>query len=399
MTNENNATELMESVEVPVYKEGDIVKGTVIELQERRAVVDLDNKFTGYISLSEISSVRYTSISDAIKIGEQVECKVLDVNADKEELKLSKKAIDSDKAWEKLTALQAADEAFAVKIVEANEKGLVADVGIRAFIPAKQVAREFIEDLSVYAGQTLTVKIKDLSTNEENGKRNVILSARVVLDEQANLDKQSFMNHLHVGQELSGTVQRLTNFGAFVNTGAMDGLVHVSELSWEHVNKPEDVVKEGDQVNVKIIALDPEKQKISLSVKALLQKPWEAADGKISEGDVLSGVVKRIAEFGAFVEIAPGVDGLVHISELSHTRVKTAHEVVKVGQQVQVKVLEFDVAKKKAGLSIKALLEKPEDSNEVREADRAEIEANSSKQNLTQNLGEVFGAKLNNIRL
>jgi small subunit ribosomal protein S1 len=268
---------------------------------------------------------------------------------------------------------------------------------VRAFIPAKQVAREFVEDLSVYKGQTLQVKVKDLSVDEK-GKKSVILSARAVLDELAEQDKQSFLQTLQIGQEFNGTVQRIAAFGVFVNIGPVDGLVHVSELSWEHVNKPEDVVKEGDAVKVKVIALDVEKQKISLSMKALLQEPWEQAEATISEGSALTGTVRRITAFGAFVEIAPGVDGLVHISELSHSRVKTPHEVVKVGQEVQVKVLEFDASKKKAGLSIKALLEKPIDDSVAQEADRAEIEANSNQQNLTQNLGDLFGSQFNNLR-
>ncbi len=397
MSNETNATELMESIEVPVYKVGDMIKGVVTELQDRRALIELDNKLVGFIPLNEVSNVRYENIADALQVGQEVECKVLEINLDKETVKLSKKEVDADRAWDRATALQESGEAFEVKIVETLDKGLVADIGVRAFIPAKQVAREFIEDLSVYKGQTLQVKVKDLSIDEK-GKKSVILSARAVLDELAEQDKQSFIHTLEVGQEFNGTVQRIATFGVFVNIGPVDGLVHVSELSWEHVNKPEDVVKEGDAVKVKVIALDIEKQKISLSVKALLQEPWAQAEAAINEGAELTGTVRRITAFGAFIEIAPGVDGLVHISELSHSRVKTPHEVVKVGQEVQVKVLEFDASKKKAGLSIKALIDKPIDDSVAQEADRSEIEANSNQQNLTQNLGDLFGLQFNKLR-
>jgi small subunit ribosomal protein S1 len=385
---------LMENIEVPVIKVGDIVKGSIVSLHDKYALIDINYKFNGIIPISEISSVFYENIADAVQVGQEVECQVISVDDEKESMRLSKKAIDKDKAWEKIVELQASNSSFDVKIVDAVKGGLVVDLGLRGFIPASQVSYEFVEDLSGYKGQTLAVKVKEVDA--ENKK--VILSHRAVLDELKQQEKAKFITTLEVGQEFTGTVDRIATFGVFVNIGPIDGLVHISELSWDHIEKPESVVQIGDAIKVKIIKIDEQLQKVSLSAKALLQQPWEVAAQSIQEGSVVQGIVKRISTFGAFVEIATGVEGLVHISQIAHQHIKSPHEVLKVGQEVQIKVLQFDVENKKASLSIKELLEKPLDLESELEADRAQIEANSAKQSLTQNLGELFGAQLSKIR-
>lgn len=380
----------MDSIEVPIIKVGDIIKGTVVSLHDKYALVDLNYKFNGILPIGEIANVFYKSISDAIHVGQEVECSVVSLDDEKESMRLSKKVIDKEKAWELVVEHEKNDSVFEVKIVEAVNRGLVADLGIRGFIPISQVGFEFVEDLTGYVGQLLPVKVKELDADNKK----VILSHKAALDEQAKAERQKVFPTLAVGQEFDGTVDRIAEFGAFVKFGTIDGLVHISELSWDHVNKVEDVVKIGDQVRVQIIKIDPELLKVNLSIKSLQKTPWEQALESFSEGDVVNGVVKRFAEFGVFVQIAPGVEGLLHISEISHKHVESARQVLSENQEITVKIIKLAADKKRIGLSMKQLEEKPVDVEAELEADRAQIEANSNKQSLTQNLGDLLRSQM-----
>ncbi|WP_138492974.1 30S ribosomal protein S1 [Paenibacillus pinistramenti] len=390
-------------------KKGDTVKGTIVKVEDNQAYVSLGYKYDGIIPIRELSSVHLDSAGEVVQVGQEVEAKVVSINDEKESLVLSKRAIDSENAWDELQAKFDSSETFEVVVADVVKGGIVADVGVRGFIPASMVERHFVEDFSDYKGRTLRVKVKEL--DRENNK--VILSQKDVLEEEFEANKHKVMAELQEGSVIEGTVQRLTDFGAFVDVGGVDGLVHVSEIAWNHVNKPADVLSEGDQVKVKVLKVDPEKGKISLSIKAAAPGPWETAADQFKSGDIVSGQVKRLAPFGAFVEIAPGVEGLVHISQISHKHIGTPHEVLKEGQDVQVKILEVNPSEKRVSLSIKETEEAPAESakpertsspnRERRDSVKAEDLGNNpnvslSNQGLSITLGERFGDKLSKLK-
>lgn len=402
-SNEEEVTS-QEGLEIISLKKGDTVKGTIVKIEDNQAYVSIGYKYDGVIPIRELSSVQLDNAAAAVEVGQEVECKVVSINDNKESLVLSKRAIDSEKSWEDLEKYFASQESFEVTVADVVKGGLVADVGARGFIPASMVERHFVEDFSDYKGRTLRVKVKEL--DRENSK--VILSAKEVLEEEFEANKQKIMAELSEGQIIEGTVQRLTQFGAFVDVGGVDGLVHVSEIAWNHVEKPSDVVSEGDKVRVKVLKVDPEKGKISLSIKAKpAPGPWDSAAGKINIGDVVTGEVKRLVNFGAFVELLPGVEGLVHISQISHKHIGTPHEVLKEGQEVQVKVLDFNPSEKRVSLSIKETEEAPAPSARPERSnsrDRAPKEVlnnpnvSLSNEGLSFTLAERFGDKLDKFK-
>ncbi|WP_019638957.1 30S ribosomal protein S1 [Paenibacillus fonticola] len=381
-------------------KKGDTVKGTIVKIEDNQAYVSIGYKYDGVIPIRELSSVHLDSAADAVEVGQEVETKVVSIDDEKERLVLSKRAIDSENAWEVLQQRFESQETFEVTVADVVKGGIVADVGVRGFIPASMVERHFVEDFSDYKGRTLRVKVKEI--DPENNK--VILSQKDVLDEEFEANKLKVMSELQEGQVIEGTVQRLTQFGAFVDVGGVDGLVHVSEIAWSHVEKPADVLSEGEQVKVKVLKVDPEKGKISLSIKAATPGPWETAAEQFKSGDIVSGEVKRLVNFGAFVEIAPGVEGLVHISQISHKHIGTPHEVLKEGQTVQVKILDVNAAEKRISLSIKETeeapavperSEKPSRGSSVRKEDLGDNpNVSLNNQGLSITLGERFGDKL-----
>lgn len=385
-------------------KKGDSVKGTIVKIEDNQAYVSLGYKYDGVIPVRELSALQLENAAEAVQVGQEVELKVVSIDDNKERLVLSKRLVDGEKAWEELQQRFESGEVFEVEVADVVKGGLVVDVGVRGFIPASMVERHFVEDFSDYKGRTLRVKVKEI--DREGNK--IILSQKEVLDAEFEQNKQQVMASLQVGQELDGTVQRLTPFGAFVDIGGVDGLVHVSELSWQHVAHPKDVVAEGQSVRVKVLKVDPAAGKISLSVKAAQPGPWDTAADKFSVGDIVTGVVRRIVTFGAFVEIAPGVEGLVHISQIAHRHIATPHEVLKEGQEVQAKVLDFNPAEKRVSLSIKETEEAPEQEAPSARPDRAprspKVEdINNPNVSLTSStmsysLGERFGDKLSKLK-
>ncbi len=393
-----------EMEQIVSLKKGDTVKGTIVKIEDNQAYVSIGYKYDGVIPIRELSSVHLDNAADAVQVGQEVETKVVSIDDEKERLVLSKRAIDSENAWEELEKKFQNGEVFEVTVADVVKGGIVADVGVRGFIPASMVERHFVEDFSDYKGRTLRVKVKEL--DRENNK--VILSQKDVLDEEFEANKQKVMAELKEGQVLEGTVQRLTQFGAFVDVGGVDGLVHVSEIAWNHVDKPADVLSEGDKVKVKVLKVDPEKGKISLSIKAAQPGPWDTAAEKFHTGDIVTGEVKRLVNFGAFVEIAPGVEGLVHISQISHKHIGTPHEVLKEGQTVQVKVLDVNPSEKRVSLSIKETeeapapapkSERPSKGSSVRREDLGDNpNVSLSNQGLSITLGERFGDKLSKLK-
>lgn len=399
VVNNQEAAESAETVdlmEVSTVKKGDIVTGTIVKVEDNQAYVDIGYKFDGVITARELSSVPLDNISDVVQLGQEVTCKIISINEGKETLLLSKRQVDSEKAWDQMQAHLDNNETIEAKVVDVVKGGLVVDLGVRGFIPASMVERHFVEDFSGYKGQTLRLKVKEI--DKENNK--LILSQKDVLEEEYQAKKQEVLESLQQDQIIEGTVQRLTQFGAFVDVGGVDGLVHISELSYQHVEKPSDVVKEGDKVTVKVLKVDPANERISLSIKAAQPGPWEQAGDQFHVGDIITGTVRRLVDFGAFVEVAPGVEGLVHVSQIAHRRIGTPHEVLQEGQEVNVKVLDVNIEDKRISLSIKETEEAPE------QPARQERQGRSSKQqveipdtqSLSMTLGERFGDKLSKFK-
>jgi small subunit ribosomal protein S1 len=398
--NEMSQEESMANVNI--LKKGDIVKGKVIKVDADQAYVDVNYKYDGIVPIRELSNVQLDNASDSVEVGQEVELKVLQIDDRNEKLVLSKRAIDSEKSWDKLVADMESKTILEAKVAEVVKGGLVVDVGLRGFVPASMVERNFVEDFSDYKGRTLRLRVKEM----DREKNKVILSQKDVLDEEFNAQKKDVLSKISVGQQLDGTVQRLTQFGAFVDIGGVDGLVHISEMAWHHVESPGEVVKEGDKVRVQVLKVDPENERISLSIKAAQPGPWQQVAGSIQTGSIVTGTVKRLVAFGAFVEVAPGVEGLVHISQIAHRHVATPQEVLKEGQEVQVKVLDMNVDEKRISLSIKETEEAPareprperERGERPERAPRKETVHIEEPQGLNLTLGERFGDKLSQFR-
>ncbi|WP_216829268.1 30S ribosomal protein S1 [Alkalihalobacterium elongatum] len=345
------AEEMNSEMTIKAFNVGDTVTGKVTKVEDKQAFVDVGFKVDGIIPISELSSLHVEKVSDVLNVGDEIELKVSKVQDD--ELVLSKRAVQAEKAWVELKEKFDSNETIEAQVADVVKGGLVVDLGVRGFIPASLVERHFVEDFSEYKGRTLRLKVVEMEP--ENNK--LILSQRAVLDEEVNNKKLSVLSSLNEGDVVEGTVQRLTDFGAFVDLGGVDGLVHISQLAHHRVDKPSDVVKEGDQVRVKVLAVDAEKERVSLSLKDTLPGPWETVANEIKSGDVVEGTVKRLVSFGAFVEVAPGVEGLVHISQIANRHIGTPQEVLTEGDKVEAKVLDINLAEKRISLSIRALQE------------------------------------------
>lgn len=382
-------TEEMNQIDVQVPEVGDVVKGIVSKVEDKHVNVDIVNvKQPGIIPISELSSLHVEKASDVVKDGDELELKVTKVEDDA--LILSKRAVDADRAWEDLEKKFETKEVFEAEVKDVVKGGLVVDIGVRGFIPASLVEAHYVEDFSDYKGKTLSLVVVEL----DREKNRVILSHRAVVEQEQLDKKQDFLQKLEVGSVIDGKVQRLTDFGAFVDIGGIDGLVHISQLSHAHVEKPSDVVEEGQEVQVKVLAVDHDNERISLSIKETLPGPWSQIGEKVKQGDVLEGTVQRLVSFGAFVEILPGVEGLVHISQISHKHIGTPHEVLEEGQTVKVKVLDVNEDEERISLSIRDLEENPEKQIEENYRQYQAKEENTSG----FRLGDLIGDKLNKLK-
>lgn len=376
-------SEEMNQVEVMDFQVGDKVSGQVTKVEEKQVIISIPNsKLDGIIPISELSSLHIEKASDAVNEGDQLELEVLKVEEDA--LILSKRKVDAEKAWQQLEQKFESGEVFDAEIKDVVKGGLVVDLGVRGFVPASLVEAHFVEDFSDYKGKTMAFKIVEL----DKEKNRLILSHRAVIELEKGKQKKNILDSLAPGQVLSGTVQRITDFGAFVDIGGIDGLVHISQLSHEHVVKPTDVVQEGQQVQVKVLSVDRDNERISLSIKETLPGPWANITEKAAKGTTLEGVVKRLVSYGAFVEVFPGVEGLVHISQISHKHIATPHEVLKENETVKVKVLEVNGQEQRLSLSIKELAEKEE---EVKDYELPEESKGFQ-------LGEMIGDQLKNLK-
>lgn len=352
-------SEEMNYTENKTFQEGDIVKGIAEKVDEKAVTVSIPGApFDGIVPISELSSLHIEKASDAISIGDELELMITKV--EEENYVLSKRKVDALKAWDTLEQQFAAEEVFEAEVKDIVKGGLVVDLGVRGFVPASLVEDYFVDDFEGYKGQTLSFKIVEL----DKEKNRLILSHRAVVEEEKASHKKNVITQIHPGDVLDGKVQRIAAFGAFIDLGGIDGLVHISQVSHEHVSDVSEVLAVGQDVKVKVLSVDPANERISLSIKETLPGPWANIEERAAKGTVLDGKVKRLTSFGAFVEVFPGVEGLVHISQIAHKHINTPHEVLKEGQAVQVKVLEVNADEGRLALSIKELLENP-DAEEI----------------------------------
>jgi small subunit ribosomal protein S1 len=377
-------TEELNQLEVREFHVGDRVKGQVTKVEEKQVLVSLEHsKLDGIIPISELSGLHVEKASDVVAEGDEFDLEVLKV--EEEVLVLSKRKIDAEKAWDDLVQKFENGTVFEAQVKDVVKGGLVVDLGIRGFVPASLVETHFVEDFTDYKDKNLTFKIVEL----DKEKNRLILSHKAVLEQEKGKQKQVLLDTIQPGKVMEGTVQRITDFGAFVDIGGIDGLVHISQLSHQHVNKPSEVVEEGQKVSVKVLSVDRDNERISLSIKETLPGPWANIEEKTPKGSVLEGTVKRLVPYGAFVEVLPGVEGLVHISQISHKHIATPFEVLKEGQIVKVKVLEVIEKDQRISLSIKELEENPEEEYKNYEL---------PEESRGFQLGEVIGDKLKNLK-
>ena len=376
-------SEDMNQVDVKNYSIGDMVSGQVTKVEEKQVIVSIqDSKHDGIIPISELSSLHVEKASDVVSVGDVLDLEVLKV--EEEAFILSKRKVDAQKAWVKLEERFNSGEIFETEVKDVVKGGLVVDLGVRGFVPASLVEAHFVEDFSDYKGKNLTFKIVEL----DKEKNRLILSHRAVVEEEKGKHKKNLMSTVTPGQVIDGTVQRITDSGAFVDIGGIDGLVHISQLSHQHIDKPSDVVQEGQKVKVKVLNVDRDNERISLSIKETQPGPWSEVPEKAPKGSTLTGTVKRLVSYGAFVEVFPGVEGLVHISQIAHKHIGTPHEVLKEGQEVQVKVLDANAGEQRLSLSIKDLLEKDVEEN---------FDYELPEESKGFQLGEMIGDKLKNL--
>ena len=338
---------------------GDVVKGEVLAFDEnKQVIVGIEGTgVEGVVPARELG-VKADELEDKVSVGDMLDLVVISkIGSDKEggSFLLSQRRLQARKVWDDIEKKFENGETITAPVTQVVKGGLVVDAGVRGFIPASMISARYVEDLNQYKGQELKLQIVEIEPSENR----LILSHKEAAKEEREAQRKEAMDKLTVGETVEGKVARLTNFGAFIDLGGVDGLVHVSEISYDHVNKPSDVLKVGQDVKVKVLDVDEEHGRISLSIKQTLPQPWDEVGEKIAEGDVLDGTVKRLTSFGAFVEVMPGVEGLVHISQISHKHIATPNEVLEPGQEVKVKVLSVDPAAHRLALSIKALQEKP----------------------------------------
>ena len=342
---------------------GDLVQGEVLTLQDKQAIVGIiGGGVEGVIPFNELSTSPVERVEDVLAVGDVVDLVVIKQIKDKENgsFLLSKKRVDARKVWEDIQAKFDNKEIIEAPVVDAVKGGLVVDAGVRAFVPASMVSDHYVDNLAQFKGQTLAFEIVEIEPSENR----LILSRKNLVAAEKAAKRAAVFEAIQEGSVVTGKVARLTNFGAFIDLGGVDGLVHISQISHEHVAKASDKLKVGEEVQAKVISVDPESGRVSLSIKDTLAGPWDNIEERAAVGSVLDGLVKRLTTFGAFVELFPGVEGLVHISQIAHQHIATPHEVLKEGQEVQVKVLEVHPEQQRISLSIKALQEAPKPEKE-----------------------------------
>jgi small subunit ribosomal protein S1 len=331
------------------FEEGDVVSGEVVRIDKDEVLVDIGYKSEGVIPSTELSIRRSVDPAEEVSLGEHVDALVLTKEDQEGRLVLSKKRARFEKAWRKIEAAAESGEPVDGTVIEVVKGGLILDLGVRGFLPASLVDIRRVHNLDEFKGQTLETKVIELNRS----RNNVVLSRRAVLEEERKEVREQILGRLQPGMVVEGKISNIVDFGAFVDLEGIDGLIHISELSWSHVNHPSEVLSVGETVRVKVLDIDRERQRISLGLKQTQEDPWRRVLDEYKPGDALQGKVTKVVAFGAFVEIVPGVEGLVHISELAEHHVENPSEVVSPGDEVWVRILEIDDSRRRISLSIK----------------------------------------------
>ena len=334
---------------IKYFKEGDIVEGSVVKVDRDEVLLDIGYKTEGVILSRELSIKHDVDPDDVVEVGDKIEALVLQMEDKEGRLLLSKKRAQYERAWGTIEKVKEEDGVVNGTVIEVVKGGLILDIGLRGFLPASLVEMRRVRDLQPYIGRELEAKIIELDKN----RNNVVLSRRAWLEQTQSEVRTNFLNTLQKGQVRSGVVSSIVNFGAFVDLGGVDGLVHVSELSWKHIDHPSEVVEVGDEVTVEVLDVDMNRERVSLSLKATQEDPWQAFARIHAIGQVVPGKVTKLVPFGAFVRVEDGIEGLVHISELAQRHIDAPEQVAKVGDEVFVKIIDIDLERRRISLSLK----------------------------------------------
>ena len=355
------------------FDEGDLVDGTVVKIERDEVLVDIGFKSEGVIPVRELSIRKDADPADLVTVGDKIEALVLQKEDKDGRLILSKKRAEYERAWISVEEKFKAGEPVTGEVIEVVKGGLILDIGLRGFLPASLVDLRRVKDLDAYLGTELEARIIEMDRN----RNNVVLSRRVLLEEGRKNERAEILEKLSKGMRLKGTVSSIVDFGAFVDLGGIDGLIHISELSWNHVNHPSEVVKVGQEVEVQVLDVDLNRERISLGLKQTTEDPWRTLVKKYPVGAIVEGTVTKLVTFGVFVDLGDGVEGLVHISEMAKQHVDQPSQVCSVGDKVQVKVMEIDLDRRRISLSMKAAAETLGVEVEVKPLDKPEEDEKS----------------------
>ena len=331
------------------FNDGDLVEGIIVQVDRDEVLVDIGYKTEGVIPSRELSIRHDVDPGELVKVGERIEALVLTKEDKEGRLILSKKRAQYERAWGTIEGMKERDEVVKGLVIEVVKGGLIVDIGLRGFLPASLVEMRRVRDLTPYIGKEIEARIIELDKN----RNNVVLSRRAFLEQSQSESRTTFLNQLQKGQVRSGVISSIVNFGAFVDLGGVDGLVHVSELSWKHIDHPNEVVEVGMPVTVEVLEVDFERERVSLSLKATQEDPWQAFARTHTIGQVTSGKVTKLVPFGAFVRVFEGIEGLIHISELAERHVEIPEQVVRVDDEIMVKIIDIDLERRRVSLSLK----------------------------------------------
>ncbi len=372
-------------------KKGQKVTGTVVEINDAGVYVDVGYKTDGFIPKEELNHRKVDDPRDLVEEDQEIEVIILTLENEEGNMILSKKKADYEKAWEKIIEAYENDEIIEAEVTKEVKGGLVVDVGVRGFIPASHVAVGYVENLSDYVNETLRLKIIEV----ERDKNNVVLSAKKVIEEERAGKKEETLANLEEGSTVKGKVTKLVDFGAFIDLGGIEGLLHISEMSWGRIEHPSEVLTEGEEVEVKVLGVNKEEERISLGLKQLLPDPWEEFARKHYEGEKIKGKITKIVDFGAFMEVADGIEGLIHISQLSQKHVEKAGEIVTEGEERMAQIINIDPEQKRIGLSLKELETKEVKSDKKQSKSTKSTKSKSSnKQNKEKEDDQPSGATI-----
>src|SRR6188508_498751 len=373
---------------IKYFNDGDIVTGTVVKIDRDEVLLDIGYKTEGVIPSKELSIKHDVDPFEVVSVGDEIEALVQQKEDKEGRLILSKKRAQYERAWGTIEQIKEEDGVVTGSVIEVVKGGLILDIGLRGFLPASLVEMRRVRDLQPYVGQELEAKIIELDKN----RNNVVLSRRAWLEQTQSEVRQNFLTQLQKGQVRKGQVSSIVNFGAFVDLGGVDGLVHVSELSWKHVDHPQEVVSVGQEVEVEVLDVDLERERVSLSLKATQEDPWKEFERTSQAGAVIDGTVTKLVPFGAFVRVAQGIEGLVHISEISHEHVDAPESVLSVGQEVQVKVIDVDVSRRRVSLSMRQVTSAPPKPKEIEVEPEVERDAGPEMSTTIEVPAEILAA-------